>query len=141
MELVFGQLIPPALLCSLLITDLQFVIGAGFAGLNNSGINIAWLLCYLAEYPEWQERVRAEVYAIVAKHGSNKEDALQVLSKLTVDEWESELPLIELCLRESVRLGTTGTAFRKNISGTDIPIGMTKEIIPKDSYAVCSTIL
>lgn len=117
------------------------MIGAGFAGLNNSGINIAWLLCYLAEYPEWQERVRAEVYAIVAKHGSNKEDALQVLSKLTVDEWESELPLIELCLLESVRLGTTGTAFRKNTSGTDIPIGMTKEIIPKDSYAVCATIL
>ena len=86
--------------------------------------------------------MRAEVEAAVAKHRHSPDQGPEdVLRALTLDAWEVDFPLVELCLREAVRLGTTGTAFRKNISGHDVPIGKTGEIIPKDSYVVGITFL
>ena len=98
-------------------------------------------MCYLAEYPEWQNKVREEIGASVEKHRRNEDETVpQILARLTVDDWEAEFQLLEYCLWEAIRLGTTGTAFRRNISGNDMPIGETNEIIPNGAYAVyCST--
>lgn len=53
---------------------------------------------------------------------------------LTMDAWENEFPLIDACLRDTIRLQMPGTAFRKNISGQDIPLS-SGEVIPKNAYA------
>ncbi|KAI0419431.1 cytochrome P450 [Xylaria grammica] len=42
----------------------------------------------------------------------------------------------EACLNESLCIMSTGTFFRKNVSGTDIPIGSTGEVVPDGAYAV-----
>jgi hypothetical protein len=42
--------------------------------------------------------------------------------------------MIDLSLRESIRFQLVGTAFRRNISGQDIPIG--DEIIPNGAFVV-----
>lgn len=113
------------------------MLGALFAGQLNSGINAAWMIAFLGKNPEWQAKVQAEVDAAVAKHRTSpNQKPLDVLKALTVEEWESEFPLIDLCLRETIRLTMVGTAFRKNICGRDVPIGNTGEIVPKDAYSV-----
>lgn len=113
-----------------------FVVGSLYAGQLNSGINAAWLLIELAQHREWYAQVQAEVDAAVKKHRtSEKQSAVDVLDTLDMDAWESEFPLIDLCLRECIRFQLTGSAFRKNISGQDIPIG-NGEIVPRDAYAV-----
>ncbi|KAF2797426.1 cytochrome P450 6A1 [Melanomma pulvis-pyrius CBS 109.77] len=73
---------------------------------------------------------------LVAKHRISPEQTpLDILGKLTLDDWESDFPLTNLCLHESIRLQTVGTAFRKNVSGRDVQIGNTSEVVPKDGFA------
>lgn len=80
--------------------------------------------------------MRAEVDAAISKHrATTKQTPLEILKTLTVDDWESEFNLIDLCLRESIRLQTVGAAFRKNISKRDVVIGDTGEVIPPGAFA------
>jgi cytochrome P450 len=103
--------------------------------LLNSGINAAWLLVYLANDPYWLSRCREEVYAVLAKHQTDSSLPIdKQLSCLPLEAWESEFPLIDMCLRESIRIQLLGTAFRKNISANAIPTGMGDEVIPSGAY-------
>ncbi|KAF2218975.1 cytochrome P450 [Elsinoe ampelina] len=113
-----------------------YVINALLAALLNSGMNVAWVLCYLATEPEWQQRIHVEIDAAVAKHRtSSSQSSVEVLKSLTLEDWESEFPLTNLCLHESIRLQTVGAAFRKNVSDHDVQIGSTGHVIPKGAYA------
>lgn len=111
-------------------------MGALFAGLLNSGVNVAWVLCYLAKSPEWLSRVRAEVTAAAAKHSTHPDPAASLidrLSTLPVEAWESAFPTIDLCLKDSIRLQLVGSAFRKNISGRELSVG-TGEVVPPGAF-------
>ncbi|PNY18153.1 Obtusifoliol 14-alpha demethylase [Tolypocladium capitatum] len=115
------------------------IIGALFAGLANSGFNIAWILLFLSDDPYWYAEMRAEVDAVVSKHRlSEDETAADILPRLSLDEWETEFPLLELGLRDSIRIIMPGVSMRKNISGKDVQIGDTGQVIPKNAFAVYS---
>ncbi|KAI1364941.1 cytochrome P450 6A1 [Xylaria arbuscula] len=114
-----------------------FEIGALFAGQLNSGINAGYLQLYLTQNPEWMARLREEVDGVVAKHRTSpSQSCADVLGTLTIEEWESEFPLIDLALRETIRFCLPGATFRKNMSGHDIPIGDSGEVIPNGAYAI-----
>ncbi len=113
------------------------MLGALFAGQLNSGINAAWMFVCLACNPEWYRRVQDEVDSAVCRHRTSPEQsASSVLASLAVDHWESEFPMIDLCLRECIRFQLVGTAFRQNITKNDVPVGKTGEVIPKGAFAV-----
>lgn len=62
---------------------------------------------------------------------------MDILGRLTLEQWETEFPLIGLCLRDTIRfISIPGVSMRKNMSGKDIEIGDTGEVIPKGAYAV-----
>ncbi|KAM0815388.1 putative Cytochrome P450 6A1 [Seiridium cardinale] len=114
----------------------MFEIGALFAGQINSGINASWIPLHLCLYPEWKQKVRAEIDGVIAKYRTSaSQSRYDVFSTLSLDAWETDFPLIDLALRESIRLGIPGTSFRKNTSGADIPIGKTGEVIPDGAFA------
>lgn len=118
-----------------LLTMPQFEMGVLFAGQINSGINAAWIPLYLSIYPEWQTKVRAEIDSIIAKHRTSpSQSRFDVLDSLDIDTWETDFTLIDLCLRESIRVGIPGTSFRKNTASNDIPIGKSGQVIPKNAY-------
>ncbi|KAK0720332.1 cytochrome P450 6A1 [Lasiosphaeris hirsuta] len=120
-----------------MIQIISFILGALFAGQINSGVNAAWILVFLSTTPEWHKKLRHEVDSVVARHRrSPDQTATDILATLTLEEWESEFPLIELCQRETIRMQLVGAAIRRNNSGTDVPIGKTGEVIPKDAFAV-----
>ncbi|KAI3391460.1 hypothetical protein diail_7322 [Diaporthe ilicicola] len=120
-----------------IVRILSFTLGALFAGQLNSGVNAGWLFCYLATNKEWYGRVQAEVDAAVAKHRrSPAQTPAEVLATLSIDDWESEFTNIDLSLRECIRFQLVGTAFRKNISGRDVPIGTSGEVVPRDGFAI-----
>lgn len=50
-----------------------------------------------------------------------------------IEAWESEFPMSDLCLKDCIRMQLSGTAFRKNTSGQDIPL-KSGEVIPKGAY-------
>ncbi|KAI1296336.1 cytochrome P450 6A1 [Xylaria venustula] len=114
-----------------------FEIGALFAGQLNSGINAGYLQLFLTQNPEWMARLREEVDGVVAKHRTSpSQSTADVLGGLTIEEWEGEFPLIDLALRETIRFCLPGATFRKNMSGHDIPIGDSGEVIPDGAYAI-----
>jgi cytochrome P450 len=91
---------------------------------------------HLSIYPEWQDKVRAEIDSVISKHRkSPSQSRYDVLDSLSLDAWETEFTLIDLSLRESIRVGSPGTSFRKNTSGADIPIGKTGKVIPDGAFA------
>lgn len=117
-------------------TRTWFITSALFAGLFNNGVNVAWVLVYLAKDPYWPSKAREEVQAAAAKYSTDKAAPLvERLAQLPVEAWESAFPALDLCLRDSIRLQMLGTAFRKNASGKPIPTGHGDEVIPPGAFA------
>ncbi|CAA9957164.1 cytochrome P450 6A1 [Pyrenophora teres f. maculata] len=118
----------------------RFILAALFAGVLNSGINAAWVMVYLATSPEWQARVRDEVRGVAAKYAKDPNMLLaRQLEDIPLEAWESEFPIIEMCLRDSIRLGVASNLFRRNISGKPIPIGTDNEVIPPGAVVIYPT--
>lgn len=73
---------------------------------------------------------------VVARHQTDPDQsAADVLDTLSLEVWETEFPMIDICLRETIRLVVPGAMFRKNTSGSDIPIGSSGEVIPNGAFA------
>lgn len=121
----------------LLIPDNQAVIGAILAGVFNTTMATTWNLCCLAENPDRLDEVRAEIDKTVEKHRlSQSERLVDVFQRLSLKDWETEFPLLQLTIKESIRFTMAGAVVRKNISKNDLVIGNTQQVIPKNSLAV-----
>lgn len=59
-----------------------------------------------------------------------------IVGNLTLKDWETEFPLLELSLKETLRFVMSGTIVRKNIGGKDVIIGDTDAVISKNSLTV-----
>lgn len=95
------------------------------------------MICYLAENSYWYSETQKQVDEALLKHRkSETETPVDIFHRLTLEQWEAEFSLIDLGLRDSIRLGFAGSFFRKNISRQDIKIGNTGDVIPKGYYAV-----
>ena len=100
-------------------------------------MNAAWLLIFLAENPPWLSAVRDEVDRAVARHRTSSEQTpADILATLALEDWEGAFPVIDACLRETIRFTITGCGFRANVSGGDVKIG-NGEVIPDGAFAVC----
>jgi sterol 14-demethylase len=110
-----------------------FVVGALLAAQLNTGLNSAWVLCYLAASPFWLSEVRKEIQSVVDKHLlGDKASLIDRLGKLSLEAWEQDFPIIDYCLRDSIRLQLHGAAFRRNITGKPITIGDRQ--VPPDGF-------
>ncbi|KAH7253311.1 cytochrome P450 [Fusarium solani] len=113
------------------------VIGAILAGVLNTSITAAWNVCYLAQSLIWQSKLRAEVDQVIVKYRrSPGEDVAEVLQRLKLKDWETEFPLFEFILKETMRFVMAGQIVRKNISNKGVAVGDTDFIIPQNSFAV-----
>ena len=109
-------------------------MGALFAAQQNSGINAAYVLVYLSCNPDWAAKARTEALTVARKYCPDESLSMaDRLAMVPVEAWESELPTIELCLRDSIRMHSLGACFRKNIGGKDIDLGT--GIIPNEYFA------
>ncbi|KAG8998493.1 hypothetical protein FRB94_000591 [Tulasnella sp. JGI-2019a] len=110
----------------------KFIYGSLFAGVINTGVNASWTLCQLATNPEWMAKARAEITELGAKYADDLEAPLaQQLRSVPLGAWESELPILDLCVKETLRLHFQNPMLRRNISAGDIEIG--DEVVPKDA--------
>jgi cytochrome P450 len=108
-------------------------MGALFAAQLNSGMNAAWILCYLGHYPEWRQRALEEIKTIASKYNTDPQlPLLDQLSNIPIEAWESDFKTLDACLRDSIRLQLLGTAFRRNVSGKDLAIG--DEVVPNGAF-------
>lgn len=111
-------------------------MGAIFTAQTNSNINVAWMLVFLTQRPEWKQKILAEMNAVANKYVPDKELHLaERLAQLPLHAWEMEFPTLDICSRDGIRLNTLPPGFRQNISGSDLilPSG---EVVPDKAYVV-----
>jgi len=63
------------------------------------------VLVYLAKDPYWQSKAREEIKAAALKYSNDKDTSLiEQLQQLSMEAWESEFPVLDMCMRDSIRL-------------------------------------
>ena len=77
-----------------------------------------WTLVYLSFHDDWKAKAKAEIDALVNKHTTNSsnEPLHQRLASIHVSAWEEEMPVLDLIIRETLRLSFNGLSLRRNLS-------------------------
>jgi len=93
----------------------------------------SWLVTYLGCHPNWRNEARAEVKKLIASYSpetvSERNTSSTALSSIPLSAWENETPVLDMLIREAIRLSQAYVAFRRNvgpamyIDGKVIPTG------------------
>lgn len=81
----------------------------------------SWLTLYLGTNPEWKNKVLAETRTFIAKYvkpGSTASLSEQ-LAQVPPQVWEDEMSVLDICLRETIRIVMTGSALRRALPNAD----------------------
>lgn len=91
---------------------------------QNCARKACWILVDLAVHPEWREKCKNEIQALLSRHyGDSASSATlhEQFNAIPVSAWEDELPVLDACVRESHRIAFAITSLRRNV-GDDISI-------------------
>lgn len=86
----------------------------GFA--VNTGIMASWILVYFAGSPHFKERATAELKSFLNSHSASaspSKNVYQSLSDIGPAAWEQELPFLDICIDETVRISAGGSRLRR----------------------------
>jgi cytochrome P450 len=64
----------------------------------------------------WKTRVEAEIRSLLSNHGTNIGSEFSQLSQLSLATWEQETPILDSCIRETMRLVLNNVAMREIVS-------------------------
>ncbi|KAH9029066.1 cytochrome P450 [Lactarius pseudohatsudake] len=119
--------------------DVSTIVGfmiAVMAGARAAGGPASWLITYLGCHPRWRDEARAEVESLISSHALETISACDsplpsstVLSSIPLTAWENETPVMDMLIRETIRIAQPHTAARRNvgpemyIDGKVIPTG------------------
>ncbi|CAG8283799.1 unnamed protein product [Penicillium salamii] len=121
------------------IQILGFILGLSLAGARATGtigndpnqrqrqainiILVSWLIMRLSTNPEWARTIQTEIQALLSRTAQTS------LSSITLREWESQTPMLDRCIRETLRTSQPYIAMRRNtgpaltVQGYTIPTG------------------
>ncbi|KAH9061072.1 cytochrome P450 [Lactarius vividus] len=103
-----------------------FMIGLVTAGSRSTGNTASWLITYLGCHPRWRDEARAERPSPACDSPLPSSAAL---SSIPLTAWENETPVMDMLIRETLRIAQPHTAMRRNlgpetyIDGKVIPTG------------------
>ncbi|QRV94618.1 cytochrome P450 family protein [Ceratobasidium sp. AG-Ba] len=103
---------------------IEFVLFVLFAGIINTGLMSAWLFIFLDQEPEWRDKVVAELDAIIDQHApasGSYASLAERFSSVPPSAWENELPVLDDCIRETIRR-VLSTAMLRRVTDGDIQI-------------------
>jgi cytochrome P450 len=77
-----------------------------------------WSLVYLCFRDDWKAKAKAEVDALVSKHTSSTsgEPLHKRLAAIHISAWEDEMPVLDLVIRETLRISLSGLSIRRNLA-------------------------
>ncbi|KAF1922434.1 uncharacterized protein M421DRAFT_411403 [Didymella exigua CBS 183.55] len=89
---------------------------------------------------EWLAKAREEVRATAVKHAPNPSAPLRFqLDDVPLEAWEAEFPVVNLCMKDSIRLNLLSTALQKNINCRPLPTDNGMEVILPDAVVTYAT--
>ncbi|KAJ7081266.1 cytochrome P450, partial [Mycena epipterygia] len=104
----------------------QFAISVLFTGNANTAVIAPFLVCDLVTHPTYLSQVREEVEAFVSSFNPNTSLPLSTrLQSIAYDDWTKPdcLPILERCLKETIRLRVATPLHRLNDTEKDIQMG------------------
>lgn len=93
-----------------------------FAGTFSTGISSCWLHLYLHESPTWKSKVIAELEMLLERYSpfgqslsvdKDSESLSDRLACIPPHAWDTDTPVLDACLRETIRLTMSGTFLRR----------------------------
>jgi sterol 14-demethylase len=82
-------------------------------------ISASWLATYLGCHPKWRDEARAEVKKLIASYSqetvSERNSSSTTLSSIPLSAWENETPVLDMLVREAIRLSQAFVSFRLNV--------------------------
>ncbi|THH29172.1 hypothetical protein EUX98_g5017 [Antrodiella citrinella] len=112
-----------------------FIMGLLVAGSRSTGTTASWIITFLAGHPEWKAKARAEAETLLFTQSSyaSGSSIQSALASIPLEAWESEMPVFDSIIRETLRLAQPHTAMRRNM-GPDTYIAGAK--VPSGAYVV-----
>ncbi|EMD35539.1 hypothetical protein CERSUDRAFT_116287 [Gelatoporia subvermispora B] len=127
-----------------------FILGLLVAGARSTGTTATWLITFLGGHPHWKARAAAEAAELLHSYSTYPTEHLpssaaaaaqpSTLSFLShrlacvpLEAWESETPVMDALLRETLRLAQPHAAMRMN-TGPEIQLGGKR--IPTGSFVM-----
>ncbi|TFK26590.1 cytochrome P450 [Coprinopsis marcescibilis] len=113
-----------------------FIMGLLIAGARATGTTASWMLTFLGGHPEWRSKAAAEVEGLLASMPSSSSSSQPLSSRLAtipLDVWETETPVLDAIIKETLRVAQPHTAMRRNI-GPDCYIDNKR--IPTGAYVI-----
>ncbi|KAJ7080986.1 cytochrome P450, partial [Mycena epipterygia] len=110
----------------------QFAIAVLFTGNANTAVIAPSLVCDLATHPTYLSQVREEMEAFISSFNPNTSLPLRTrLQSIAYDDWTKPgcLPILERCLKETIRLRVGTPLHRLNDTEKDIQMGSV--IVPR----------
>jgi sterol 14-demethylase len=105
-------------------TVVGFILSTIFAGINNTGMVCCWMLLHLGTNNKWRSEATTEIQHLIDTYtdAHSSEPIHQRLSTIPIAAWEDEMPVMDLIIRETLRLIQNGTALRRNLVD-DLEVG------------------
>ncbi|KAH8978743.1 cytochrome P450 [Lactarius hatsudake] len=116
--------------------EVSTIVAASFLFISALSEEAPWLITYLGCHPRWRDEARAEVEGLISSHALETISACDsplpsstALSSIPLTAWENETPVMDMLIRETLRIAQPHTAARRNvgpemyIDGRVIPTG------------------
>jgi sterol 14-demethylase len=100
-------------------------------------LEASWLITFLGCHPTWKANAILEIQKLLSSHplptsSSDSKPSLSThLSTIPISAWESQTPILDGFIRETLRLAQPHIAMRRNI-GPDVYIG--DRVVPTGAY-------
>lgn len=113
----------------------QFIVMLLIAGVPNTATMTAWLPYFLHLNQIWKTQVIAEVRSLLAQHAASLRHLplSAQLASLPPSAWTSSMPILDACLRETIRIVSSTTLMRRNRGG---PVKVDGDVVDAGSYVL-----
>lgn len=98
------------------------------------------MITLLGCHPEWRHKALLEVQGLLSTHSINNDPLnstpttqATLLSTIPLTAWESEMPVLDSLIRETLRMAQPHVAMRRNV-GPDMYIG--GKSVPSGAFAI-----
>ncbi|KAJ7806928.1 cytochrome P450 [Mycena olivaceomarginata] len=96
-----------------------FIMGLLIAGARATGTTASWIVTFLGGHTDWRHKAKTEVESLLAT--------------IPLEIWESQTPVLDAIIRETLRVAQPHTAMRRNL-GPEVHIN--DKLIPSGAYVV-----
>lgn len=112
-----------------------FIMGLLVAGARATGTAASWLITFLGNNTEWKVKATQEVDRLLAIYPSQSKtmSPSEQLSAIPLEAWETEMPVLDAVIHETLRIAQPHTAMRRNL-GPDTFID--SKLVPSGAYIV-----